>query len=87
MKKLFQQIDDLCHRAHRVAICNALNIYICTNNEQFTIRLGNQDHIMPTDSLWRRKWRTFLTDHADDVANNLASVAAAAHDEQSGSGV
>jgi len=91
MKKLFQQIDDLCVTASIAGICSALQLdsEIRTRNggcDWVTVKFGRTPHLLPgtTDPLWRRKWRKFLTDHVDEIANNLDAVAAAARDGQSG---
>jgi len=87
MKKLFQQIDDLCVNANMHGICTALHLPWFGSPNAIGIRLGGREHVLPgpTDRLWRRKWRKFLTDHVDAIAKNLDAVAAADRDAQSGS--
>lgn len=82
MRKLFQQIDDLCRNARTpLPICVRLGLDAATKPGKIFVRFQSDDvtHELPdsTNLRWRRVWRAFLTDHVDDVANSLAAVPAA----------
>jgi hypothetical protein len=86
MKKLFEQIDSLCRRATIPVICQQLNIRRDPSGvTYYHVLLGNAEANLPDESHqnWRRVWRAFLTDHADEIAKNLDAASAVAPDEQS----
>lgn len=87
MRKLFQQIDELCKHATMHGICTGLKLEWFGGPNAICIKLNGREHTLPgaTDHRWRRQWKSFLTDHADEIATNLDAAAAAAPAVQSGS--
>lgn len=86
MKKVFERIDLLCRNAATPKIVAArLHLWIdyrrstrnfvCINLN-VTPGSGDDWYLLPakSDRAWRRKWREFLTDHADEVSRILADV-------------
>jgi hypothetical protein len=97
MKKLFNTIDSLCRHATLPGIWSTLRLPVYENKKCVLVFLRDESlknaYTLPTaaDPLWRRKWKAFLTDHADEVAAlvaarpaNAAATSSEARDAQRG---
>lgn len=71
MKELFRLIDELCRNSRTpLPLCLTLGLdVILVGPGRYLINIEGEHHELPdsTDLLWRRKWRSFLTDHANEL--------------------
>lgn len=71
MKKVFEKIDELCANSTPVGICMALKLTYREFEEGcgIGVHMDGVEHLLPdtTNLHWRRRWRSFLTDHANEI--------------------